>query len=109
MADAVAMISAEQLEAASKDGGKSVEGKDAKPDVGKVLADALNGGENGKDLDALINAVSGQDNAHDGLASHGGNAVSNGDMSVFAGLAAAHTDDIMTQLTMHQDAAPAQA
>lgn len=109
MADAVAMISAEQLEAASKEGGKSAEGKDAKPDVGKVLADALNGGENGKDLDALINAVSGQDNAHNGLASHGGNAVSNGDMSVFAGLAAAHSDDIMTQLTMHQDAAPAQA
>ena len=108
MADSVAMPSAEQLEAA-KGGGKSVEGDDGKH-VGKVLADALNGGEHGKDLDALINAVSGQDdNGHDALASHGGSAVSNGDMSALAGLAAAHSDDIMTQMTMHQDAAPANA
>ena len=105
MADAVAMPSAEQLEAA-KGEGKSAEGDDGKL-VGKVLADALNGGEHGKDLDALINAVSGQDNGHDALASHGGSAVSNGDMGVLAGLAAAHSDDIMTQMTMHQDAAPA--
>jgi hypothetical protein len=107
MADAVAMPSVEQLEAASKNG-KSVEGDDGKQ-VGKVIADALNGGENGKDLDALINAVTGQMNAEDSLASHGGNAVSNGDMGAFAGLAAAHSDDIMTQMTMHQDAAPAAA
>jgi len=114
MAQAVAMPSAEQLAAAGKGGdSKSVGGDDAKgDDVGKVLADALHGGD-GKDLDALINAVSGQDNgahnAHDALATHGSGHVSNGDMAALAGFSGLHSPDIMTQVTMHQDAAPAHA
>jgi hypothetical protein len=119
LAPTVAMPSAEQLAAATGElvadaKGEGVAGDDAgAKDVGKVLADALHGGGHGKDLDALINAVSGHDkgaqNAHEALASHGSGDVSNGDIAVLAGYHAMQGPDMMTQMTMHQDAAPAHA
>ena len=116
VAPTVAMPSAEQLAAATgklvADGKGEGVASDVKGDVGQVLADALHGG-GGKDLDALINAVAGHDkggqNAHDALASHGPGDVSNGDIAVLAGFHAMQGPDMMTQMTMHQDAAPAHA
>lgn len=110
---AIYMPTAEMLAA---HGGKGVDAKggDAQSsdaDVGKVLADALHGGGQGPDIEALVNALGGQGGeggkaALEALASHGHGAVPNGDTGVFAGFTGSHGLPSMEHMTMHQDAAP---
>ena len=81
--------------------------------VGKILADALNGGGNGPDLDAVLDALPGRGEhgrglAHD-LASRFGHDVPNGDTGETAGFTAPHAMPTMDDMAMHQDAAPAHA
>jgi T1SS-143 domain-containing protein len=81
--------------------------------VGQVLADALHGGGNGPNVDALVNSLPqtadhGQA-AADALASHAGAAVPNGDMGVFAGFTGAGGLHMMHQMAVHADAVPAHA
>ena len=80
--------------------------------VGQVLADALHGGGNAPNVEALINSLPqvadhGQ-TAADALASHAAGAVPNGDMGVFAGFTGAAGLHMMHQMA-HADAVPAHA
>jgi hypothetical protein len=114
-AAAVAMPSAEQLVAAS--GGNaaaqaqaSVSGESAQHNqvVGKVLADALHGGEgHGPNIDATLHAIHGNGPAHDAIAefaSHGGGAVSFGHMAFGSSFFGPH--GMLAVEMMHTDAAP---
>jgi hypothetical protein len=114
-AAAVAMPSAEQLVAAS--GGNaaaqaqaSVSGESAQHNqvVGKVLADALHGGEgHGPNIDAALHAIHGNGPAHDAIAefaSHGGGAVSFGHMAFGSSFFGPH--GMLAVEMMHTDAAP---
>jgi hypothetical protein len=114
-AAAVAMPSAEQLVAAA--GGNaagqaqaSVAGESAQHNqvVGKVLADALNGGEgHGPNIDAVLNAIHGSGPAHDAIAnfaSHGGGGVSFGHMAFGSSFFGPH--GMLAVEMMHTDAAP---
>jgi hypothetical protein len=117
-AAAVVMPSAEQLAAAVGHGGGSanpqlsVAGAQHNEVVGKVLADALHGGEShgGVSIDTLVNAVSshggaGGNAALEAFASHGG-----GDVSIMHTAYAATYGGAQASLTlemaMHQDAPP---
>jgi hypothetical protein len=120
MPAAIAQAGGKDVGAASGVEGKSApvatDGAQHNQVVGKVLADALQGGEShghGKSLDALIDGLPGHGGHHgdaalDALASHGPAAVSNGDTAVFAAFTAGHGFvQTMDQLQMHADAPPA--
>jgi hypothetical protein len=82
--------------------------------VSQVLVDALHGGGGqGATIDAMINSLPHGGGANDSLASlasHGGNAVSNGDMGGFAMFTAAAMGLGMEHAAMvHQDVAPLHA
>jgi hypothetical protein len=115
-AAAVAMPSAEQLIAASggSDAGAqaqgSVAGESAQHNqvVGKVLADALHGGEgHGPNIDAMLHAMHGNAPAHDvieAFASHSGSAVPFGHTGF--GMAFGGSHGMLGVEMMHSDAAP---
>ena len=115
-AAAVAMPSAEQLVAATggSDAGAqaqgSVAGESAQHNqvVGKVLADALHGGEgHGPNIDAMLHAMHGNAPAHDvieAFASHSGSAVPFGHTGF--GMAFAGPHGMLGVEMMHSDAAP---
>jgi hypothetical protein len=81
--------------------------------VGQVLADALHGGANGATIDHVLSSLPGNGGGAEAalaaLASHGGNAVSNGDSGVFAGFTASHAVFNLEAMIVHVDAAPTHA
>jgi hypothetical protein len=116
-ASGIAMPGAALLAAAHAHGG--VAGQSPSVDaqhnevVGKVLADALHGGGNGPNVEALLNSLPqtadhGQA-AADALASHAAGAVPNGDIGAFAGFTGMGGLHMMHQMAVHADAVPAHA
>jgi hypothetical protein len=107
-ADAIMMPDAGLLIAAAE--AQNASGEPRQSDVvGKVLADALNGGGDGPDLDAVLNALQGGGKPLDGVTSPIHGAVSNGDTAEIAGFTAPATMPTMDEMAVHQDAAPAYA
>ncbi|MEA3066099.1 MAG: large repetitive protein, partial [Sphingomonadales bacterium] len=115
-AQGVIMPSAEQLAAACESAPQltSVAGNQPQHNevVGKVLADALQGGDgHAPNIEALVQSIGlhGPLGSHalEALASHGMEAVSNGHMAMFAGFAGGHGGLMMDPMIVHQDAAPA--
>jgi hypothetical protein len=115
MAAAVTMPSAAQLAAltghGTADQHTSVAGDNVQHNevVGKVLADALHGGEShGPSIDALVHALpthaNGGNAALEALATHGGAAVSTGHMAFAGAFGFAHG---MASMEQHPDAPPA--
>jgi hypothetical protein len=113
-AQGVIMPSAEQLAAAGDAAPQAfVAGQPQHNEiVGKVVADALHGGDgNAPNIEAMVEAIGANGpaaiHALEALASHGMEAVPNGHMADFAGFAGGHGGLMMDPMIVHQDAAPA--
>jgi hypothetical protein len=109
----VGMPSAEMLKVAEAKG--SIEGEaKGTAEVGRVIADALEGGAEGPSIDAVIEAVAnqaggGEAAATDALASDVSADVSGWDTSGFAGFTGAQTSLTMESMVLHPDAVQAAA
>jgi hypothetical protein len=102
----VAMPAAETLTGA-KDASLVVQDAVSADEVAGVLADALAGGGNGPNLDALLDAATGHGaGSADALVVNWAAAVSHWDMGNFGGFTAGHTAATMDVMTIHPDAAP---
>jgi hypothetical protein len=112
-ATSVAMPSAEMLAAAgeaSLDGDKAATGE-----VARVLADALAGGGDGPNIDALLDAATAHGPAVsaeaglEAIAAHLAAAVPAWDMGAFGGFTAGHPSFTMEAMMAHPDAVPQSA
>jgi VCBS repeat-containing protein len=104
----VGMPSAEMLAAANLNIAEGLANSNA--EVGRVLADALAGGAQGSNIDAVIDAVAGAGGgAHaalEAIASHGGAAVPAWHMADMAGFMGGHSMPTMEIMVIHPDTAP---
>jgi hypothetical protein len=105
---AVGMPSAEML--VGNDGELAVEGvAQSNGEVGRVLLDALAGGGDGLNIDAVLDAVANQGGGGgnaglETIASLGGGDVSPWHMADYAGYAAGHSTITMDSMALHPDA-----
>jgi hypothetical protein len=105
VADAVAMPSAEALAAAF---GASVDGgSQDTAEVSRVLADALEGGEQGQSIDAMLDALPAAEAAAEGGASGAAADVPAWDMSALAHFSPASSSYTLDPLVAQVDAPPA--
>jgi hypothetical protein len=97
------MPSPEMLAAANENGVAGAAKSNG--EVGRVLADALAGGEHGPNIDAVLDAMTNQGgHALEALASHGGGPVSGWDTAGFAGFPGHQQSITMDSMAIHPDA-----